>query len=77
VIFTFVPRLRDCSAKARITGTVIATSPMAERRITAICWIGFCNIDSWFTINPLFFGHFLAISLYTNLLKIKAPRQTY
>jgi hypothetical protein len=37
VIFTF----EFCSTKALITGTVIATSPMADNRITAICWIGF------------------------------------
>ena len=37
VIFTSVPRLRDCSTNALITGTVIATSPMADIRIMAIC----------------------------------------
>jgi hypothetical protein len=32
-----------CSTKARKTGTVMATSPIAESLMTAICLIGFDN----------------------------------
>ena len=47
VIFTF----GFCSTNALITGTVIATSPMADIRITAICWVG---IDKSLSVYFLF-----------------------
>lgn len=47
---TVIFKLGCCSANARITGTVIATSPMADNRMTAICVMVLDKVSGLFLV---------------------------